>query len=395
MHYRFSKRSGQVSESFIAEMLKYIGDPEMISFSGGFPSPRSFPTEALEKAASAVLREEGEQALQYGPTQGYLPLRQWIAQRYKTRLGLDVDPEHILITTGSQQGLDLMAKIFLDPGDPVVLEFPSYLGAIQSFSLYEPQFHEIRLNEDGLDLEALETCFATHRPKLLYIVPNFQNPTGISYSRENRLALAELAKRYEVLILEDDPYGELRYEGESQRPLKALLPDQTILLGSFSKIISPGMRLGWMVANKDIIDYLSGVKEASDLQASSLDQMIIHRYLTDNDLDTQLDKTRAFYGHQRKVMLQAMKTYFPKEVHTVNSEGGMFFWVTLPNGLSALDLFYKAVEQKVIFVPGDPFYVTARNMNTLRLNYTSADPDRIVEGIRRLALVIREMLAQQ
>lgn len=392
MPYRFARRSHIVTESVFGEIMKYLQDPEIISFSGGFPASRSFPVKALEDAASKVFKEDGVNALQYSATGGYLPLRQWIADRYMKRIGLSVDPANILITTGSQQALDLIAKSFIDPGDDVIVEYPSYLGALQSLAVFEPIFHEVNLNEDGLDLDELKLCLDKYNPKLLYTVPNFQNPTGISYSKENRLKLCDLVKNQDLVIIEDDPYGELRYLGEELPLLKSLLPDQVILMGSFSKIISPGMRLGWVIAHPEIFDKLYNAKEASDLHASTLDQRIIYQYLSDNDLDAHLSRTKTFYAKQRQKMAEAMEIYFPKEVRVAASEGGMFFWVTLPKGISSTDLFFKAVEKKVLYVPGDPFYVSAKNMNTLRLNYTSANPDQIEEGILRLAEVFKEAI---
>lgn len=392
MSHRYARRSQKVSESIFTELIHYLEDPEFISFSGGFPSPNSFPIEALEKASTKVFKEDGANALQYSSTQGYYPLRKWIADRYLSRQNLVVNPEDILITTGSQQALDLISKTFLDPFDHVVVENPSYLGALQSLSMFEPIFHKVELLEDGLDLEELKIVLDTYHPKLLYVVPNFQNPTGISYSQAKREALVQLIQDYDVIVIEDDPYGELRYVGKDKSLLKSLCPQQVLLMGSFSKIISPGMRIGWVVSPQEINTRLFVAKEASDLHASTLDQRIIYQYLIDNNLDDKLSHTKAYYAHQRHLMLEAMKKYFPKEIKVAPSEGGMFFWVTLPKEVLAKTVFKKAIEHKVIFIPGDPFYVDAHNIHTLRLNYTSPKTEELEEGIKRLAAVFKEVL---
>lgn len=392
MNYRFASRSKNIKDSIFTDILQYLQDPEFISFSGGFPAASSFPIEGLKEAAQAVLSEEGPQALQYSATEGYYPLRKWIADRYLKRSQLHVDPDDILITTGSQQALDLIGKTFLDVHDGVVIEYPSYLGAIHSLSMFEPDFYEITLHEDGLDLEELKHVLDTHLPKLIYVVPNFHNPTGISYSKEKRLALVELIKNYDVILVEDDPYGELRYVGEDKALIKALLPTQVILMGSFSKIIAPGLRLGWVVAPKGLNQALFNAKEASDLHASGLDQRIVYHYLSHHDFDAQLDSTKQFYAIQRQAMASAMEKYFPQEVHVASSEGGMFFWVTLPQPCLAKEALDLAIQHKVIFIPGDPFYVDPKEVNTLRLNYTSASLSQIEVGIQKLGLVFNQLI---
>lgn len=392
MSYRFARRSKDIKDSIFTDILQYLEDPEFISFSGGFPSVTSFPISAIEKAAVKVLQNDGAAALQYSSTEGHLPLRKWIAQRYLKRSNLEVDPNDILITTGSQQAIDLISKSFLDPNDHIVVEYPSYLGALQSFSMFEPVIHEVMLQEDGLDVEALQEILEKHDPKLLYVIPNFHNPTGISYSQEKRMALVELIKKHNILLIEDDPYGELRYVGEDKALLKALLPDQVILMGSFSKIISPGIRLGWVVAPKGMMKQLFNAKEASDLHASTLDQRIVTQYLMDNNLDDQLSLTRQNYAQKRAVMKMAMERFFPKEVIVSPSEGGMFFWITLPKHVLAQSALEAAIKEKVIFIPGNPFYVNPFNVHTLRLNYTSPTEEQILIGIERLADVFKALI---
>lgn len=386
MPLRTARRMSKAKKSFVREIFKFLGDPEMISFSGGFPNPASFPIEGIKAAAVKVLDQDGANVLQYSSSEGYLPLRQYIAGRYAKRFNLSVDPSEILIVNGSQQAFDLIAKVFLDPGDAVVIEHPAYLGALQSLSFYEPEFREVKLTETGLDLDELALALKDN-PKLMYVVPNFQNPTGLTYSTENRKAVAELLKKTDTILIEDDPYGELRFKGQDHLPIKTYLDDQTILLGSFSKIVSPGMRMGWIVAKKDILEKLIIAKQASDLHSNYFSQRVIHQYLTDNDLDAHIASIKAMYKAQREQMITSIKHHFDPSITFTEPEGGMFLWVTLPQGVSAMKLFENAVVQKIVYVPGDPFYAIGDNLNTLRLNYTNSTPQEIEEGIRRLAVV--------
>lgn len=394
MAYRFSARSGKVEDSFIVEIFKYLQDKDMISFSGGFPNPASFPVQALKQASVAVFDEDGPLALQYAQTEGHQPLREFISARYKKLYGLDIPANEILITSGSQQALDFIAKSFLDPHDMVLLEEPSYLGAIQTFQSYEADFITVRLKEDGIDLVSLRRKLIQHQPKLIYVIPNYQNPSGVSYSEENRKGFADIVSQFNVVVIEDDPYGELNFTGVKRTHLKALLPDQVCLMGSFSKTISPGLRLGWVCAPKEIHQKLFTSKEASDLHSSHFDQHLITRYLQDNDYDAHIEQIKALYAHKKDTMIDAIARYFPQDVHVYPCEGGMFLWIVLPEGLSSMDLFYEAVKEKVVFVPGDPFYVDKKHVNALRLNFSNASESDITEGIRRLAKVIRCHLKQ-
>jgi 2-aminoadipate transaminase len=381
----------KAKKSFVREIFKFLGDPEMISFSGGFPNPTSFPIEGIKAAAIKVLDSDGANALQYSSSEGYLPLRQYIASRYDKRFGLKIDPSEILIVNGSQQAFDLIAKVFLDVQDTVVIEHPAYLGALQSFSFYEPIFKEVKLTETGLDLDQLADRLKEN-PKLMYVVPNFQNPTGLTYSAENRVAVAELLKKTDTILIEDDPYGELRFKGSDNKPIKSYLDDQTIMLGSFSKIVSPGMRMGWVVAKKDIMDKLIIAKQASDLHSNYFTQRVICQYLLDNDIDQHIQTIKAMYLAQREQMLVSIKKYFDPSITYTEPEGGMFLWVTLPVGISAMKLFENAVVEKIVYVPGDPFYANEDNINTLRLNYTNSTPQEIEEGIQRLAKVFNNAI---
>lgn len=391
MENAFSDRINDVPKSFIREILKITIDPSIISFAGGLPNRQFFPVKALQKAANDVFEEAGDEILQYANSEGYLGLRQFISQRYKERDGLDIPVEDILITTGSQQGLDLLGKTFLNEGDDLIIEEPGYLGAIQAFAMYRPRFHSVPVSEGGMDVERLGTVLDERQPKLLYTVTNFQNPSGISYSDTNRQSVAELIRPTTCLIIQDDPYGDLRFSGERKVSFKRLVPKNTVLLGSFSKIVAPALRLGWLVAPPPIMDKLVIAKQAADLHSDYLAQRILYRYLCDNDIDAHIATIIAQYGKQKEAMIGAIKDFFPAEVHFTNPEGGMFLWVTLPEGISSMQLFAAAIKKKVAFVPGTPFYVDRKDSNTLRLNFSCSDEPTIVEGIKRLGESIREL----
>ncbi len=383
----FADRMTSVHRSFVREILKVTEDPEIISFAGGLPNPKCFPVREVAKAAQKVLDDCGEAVLQYSTTEGYLPLREYIAKRY-ARKGVKIRPEEILITNGSQQGLDLIGKVFLNKGDAVVVERPTYLAAIQSFSLFEPVFRSVPLMDDGIDADALANTLGEGKAKLLYSVPNFQNPTGITYSRKRREEVAEAMSRYSTIFLEDDPYGELRFSGEDVPSMKNFLGDNAVLLGSFSKIVSPGIRLGWITAREDIMEKIIIAKQAADLHSNYLSQRIVHQHLIDNDIDRHIAMIRAVYKRQRDLMIKLMEESFPSEVHFTRPEGGMFLWVTLPEGISSLKLFDKAIKEKVAFVPGQAFFSDGSGSNTMRLNFSNCDEEKITQGIERLAKVI-------
>lgn len=394
MDNMFANRMANAHKSFIREILKVTADPNVISFAGGLPNPQFFPVKDLADAAAKVLAEDGGDALQYSTTEGYLPLRQYIAERYSKKKGLDVEPDEILITNGSQQGLDLIGKVFLNAGDRVVIERPGYLGAIQAFSFYEPVFEPVPLLEDGIDTALLEKVLDEDETKLFHIVVNFQNPSGITYSAQKRLKLAEIFKDRSTILVEDDPYGELRFAGEHLPSMRTYLRDNLITLGSFSKIIAPGLRLGWICATKDVMERIIVAKQASDLHSNYLSQRIVHQYLADYDIDEHIFKIREVYKDQRDLMISSIEKYFPEEVEFTRPEGGMFLWATLPESISALRLFDLAGGENVAFVPGSAFYVDEGGGNTLRLNFSNADGNLIEEGIGRLAKVIKELLAE-
>ncbi len=391
MENAFSDRINDVPKSFIREILKVTIDSSIISFAGGLPNRQFFPVKELQKAANDVFEEAGDQILQYANSEGYIGLRQFISDRYKKRDGLDIGVEDILITTGSQQGLDLLGKTFLNKGDDLIIEEPGYLGAIQAFAMYRPRFHPVPVNEGGMDIAKLAQVLSERKPKLLYTVTNFQNPSGISYSDENRHRVADLIQGTSCLIIQDDPYGDLRFSGERKVSFKRIVPEKTVLLGSFSKTVAPALRLGWLVAPPAIMDKLVIAKQAADLHSDYLAQRILHRYLSDNDIDTHIASIIAQYGKQKEAMISAIKDFFPAGVRYTNPEGGMFLWITLPEGVSSMTLFEAAIKKKVAFVPGTPFYVDRKDTNTLRLNFSCSDEATIVEGIKRLGDSIREL----
>lgn len=388
----FADRMSAVHKSFIREILKVTEDPEIISFAGGLPNPRLFPVQELSEAARKVLDEFGPSALQYSITEGHLPLREYVSRRYAKR-GVKVSPEEILITNGSQQGLDLAGKVFLNKGDEVLVERPTYLAALQSFGMYEPVFNSVTLEEDSPDLGSLEDALKRKAPKIFYTVPNFQNPTGISYSREKRQGVADLLAGQDTFFIEDDPYGELRFKGRDEPSMENFLGYKAILLGSFSKIVSPGVRLGWICAQDEIMEKLIVAKQASDLHSSCLSQRVVYQFLMDNEIDDHISRIREAYGAQRDLMLKVMEESFPEGVKYTKPEGGMFLWVTLPEGFSSLELFHRAINEKVAFVPGQAFFADGSGGNTMRLNFSNSDPERIVEGITRLSKSVKEMMA--
>ncbi|AEG18551.1 aminotransferase-like domain-containing protein [Methanobacterium paludis] len=386
----FASRMSKVPRSFVREILKVTEDPEIISFAGGLPNPNSFPHKEIAEAASKVLKENGKEALQYSTTEGYKPLREWIAERYRSK-GLKVHPDNILITNGSQQGLDLVGKIFVDRDDKILVERPTYLAAIQSFGLYEPNFISVPLVEDGADPSALEDILSSGRIKLFYSIPNFQNPTGTTYSKKRRQEIASILQKYGTILVEDNPYGEIRFMGSDIPPIKCYL-ENSVLLGSFSKIVSPGIRLGWIVADDEVMEKLVIAKQASDLHSNYLAQRIVYRYLMDYDVEEHLKNIKKMYKKQRDLMVAMIKKYFPQNVKFTQPEGGMFLWVTLPQDVSSMELFNIAIKQKVAFVPGEAFYTDDPEKNTLRLNFSNSSNEKIEEGIKRLGNAIKKLI---
>ncbi len=381
----FSDRIANVPKSFIREILALIQNDDIISFAGGLPNPAFFPVEEFRQASNKVLIDCNTDALQYSITEGYLPLREHIAKRYKEKQGLDISPKDILITSGSQQGIDLLAKILINQGDGVLIENPTYLAAIQSFFVYQPEFFPVELENDGPNIEEIEKILETKNIKAFYSIPNFQNPTGVTYSNEKRRKIAELLRKHNVLLLVDDPYGDIRFEGDVPESFKDLYAENTVLMGSFSKTISPGCRLGWIVARPDIYEKLYIAKQASDLHTNYLTQRIVSQFLDDHNLDEHIGKITEFYGKQKDAMLSAIRTYLPDFVESTLPEGGMFIWLTLREDMDAMKLFKAAIEEDVAFVPGEPFFVDNKKKNTMRMNFSNVPEEKIVEGVKRLA----------
>lgn len=376
--------------SFIRNILKVTDTYDVISFAGGLPNPISFPIDELKQSVNDAIDANGAKVFQYSTTQGYLPLRQYIADKYNNKQSnLNYTADDVLITTGSQQALELISKVLLNKGDGVVIEEPGYLGAIQAFTLREPSFYGVTLETEGLNVEQFKDSLKQPNVKMVYTVPNFQNPTGLTYTKERREEVFEAVKDQDVIFIEDDPYGELRFTGEHLPYIAAGKMTNSVVLGSFSKTVTPGMRLGYILTkNHELLNHVETAKQATDLHTNIFGQYILHQYLTMNKYDKHVEKIIALYKTQADAMLAAMEKYFPPYVKYTKPEGGMFVWVTLPEGVNALDKFSEAMEKKVAFVPGNPFYTDRESVNTLRLNYTNATPEIIEEGIKRLAEIL-------
>lgn len=388
----FSDRITDVPQSFIREILKVAADPSVISFAGGLPNRELFPVAALQEATNHVFEFHGQDILQYSNSEGYGELRRYIADRYREKQGLSIAVENILITNGSQQGLDLLGKSLLNEGDDVVIEEPGYLGAIQAFSVYKSTFHPVPVDDGGIDIDRLRAVVNETPPKLIYTVPNFQNPAGISYTTANRRDVADIVAGTNALLIQDDPYADLRYVGREPPSFKSLIPDNTLLLGSFSKTVAPSFRLGWIVAPDALMEKLVIAKQASDLHTNYFSQRIIHRYLMANNLDDHIAKIVRVYDGQRRAMIDSIERWFPEGIRYTRPDGGMFLWVTLRPHMSAMRLFEDAIKEGVAFVPGHPFYIGKDDVNTLRLNFSCVDEESIAAGIERLGMVIKRQI---
>ena len=386
-NWRISERARKLTSSAIREILKVTERPEVISFAGGLPSPATFPVERLRQACERVTRDAPAAAFQYSATEGYLPLREWIAARY-SKDGVAIRPTQVLITTGSQQALDLLGKVLIDPASPVLVETPTYLGALQSFSLYEPRYVQVPTDEQGLLPEGL-TPELTQGARLLYAQPNFQNPTGRRLPVERRRALAAFAQSSPFPVLEDDPYGALNYQGEPLPTMLSMAPDHVVHLGTFSKVLAPGLRIGYIIAPEELHFKLVQAKQATDLHTPSLTQRIVYEVVKDGFLDKHIPTIRELYGNQCKAMLDAMDQHFPKEATWTKPDGGMFIWVELPQHINAMELLDEAIKNKIAFVPGAPFYANEPATNTLRLSFVTVPPDRIRAGIEVLGKLIK------
>lgn len=405
---RYAQRTQRMGRSVIRELLKFTQQPDIISLAGGLPAPETFPIDEIREAACRVLEEHGTRALQYGPTEGYLPLRQFICDRMN-RYGIKAEPNNVFITTGSQQALDLIGKLLINPGDRVLVEEPTYLGALQAWNAYQAEYVSVPGDDHGLCTHLLEDALRVG-PKFMYILPNFQNPGGTTLPLERRLDLVRLSNKYGIPLVEDDPYGALRYEGQHLPPLVALDADyqtesgfnghgfmegNVIYLGTFSKTLAPGLRLGWVVAPVEVIDQLVMAKQGTDLHSSIFDQMLAYEALTTGFLDEHIRHIRQIYKERRDVMLAALARYFPEGCSWTHPEGGLFLWARVPEWIDTAELLQEAIAKKVAYVPGFAFYPDANcGRNTMRLNFSNAQPAQIEEGIRRLGELLKEKISR-
>jgi len=395
---RFSTGIQQSTSSAIRDLLKVTEQPEMISFAGGLPAPECFPTEELTAAAERVLVERPVVALQYGPTEGYKPLREFLTS-HVARLGISVPVEQLLITSGSQQALDLLGKLMIDPGALVAVEEPTYMGALQAWRPYQPRFATLPMDEEGLVVDALERLLqGGERPRFLYLVSSFQNPTGVTLSPERRHRLLEVATEYHLPIVEDDPYGELYYNSARPQPLAALDVElsgalrHVAYLSTFSKLLAPGLRVGWVAAPEELVSKLVQAKQGLDLHTGSLTQAMAYEACRDGLLDRHVPTIRSTYHTRRDTMLEALELHMPKDVKWTRPKGGMFIWLTLPTHIDTTLLLQTSLDQKVAFVPGAAFHANGGGTNTLRLNFSHSTPERITEGVTRLGRAIEALL---
>jgi 2-aminoadipate transaminase len=402
--HRYAYRTAAVKSSTIRELLKLTQRPEVISFAGGLPAPDVFPVARFQQACQRVLDQHGAQALQYSTTEGYLPLRETIAQNLQ-RYGILATHENVLLTSGSQQALDLIAKLLINRGDRVLVEAPTYLGALQAFNVFGPDYVTVPVDGDGLRTDLLEDALRAG-PKFMYILPNFQNPSGVTLSLQRREELVYLSDKYGIPIVEDDPYGQLRYEGQHLPPLVVLDRENlrrddgytlgnVIYLSTFSKTLAPGLRLGWIVAPQEVIAKLVQLKQGADLHTSTFVQMVAYEVARDNFLDEHVKTIRQVYGERRGIMLAALHEFFPEEVTWTAPHGGLFLWVTMPDGTDCNELLNEAIKQNVAFVPGDCFFPKeGEGLRNLRLNFSNARPEQIREGIRRLSLAVKAQIGK-
>jgi 2-aminoadipate transaminase len=388
----YSCSANRMTETIISQILKFMSDPALISFSGGMPAPELFPIPEFQAAAQRVLERDGRKALQYGTTLGDPDLRAAIAENMQAQ-GMGATAENILIVNGSQQALDLLGRLFLDPNDVVLTGNPTYLGALQSWCSYGARYVTLPLDAEGMQLDQLDVMLEAHRPKFVYVLPNFHNPAGVTLEARRREQLSKVTAEQRVMVVEDDPYGELRYEGETPKPIVALGSDHVIYLSTFSKTLSPGLRLGWIIAPQEIIAKLAQIKQVADLHTSPLVQMIALELYQSDFYRPHVQRLCAVYRERRDVMLEAMEEYFPGAVTWEKPEGGLFLWVELPEGADAMDLMHRALEEKVAFVPGQVFYPNSGGENAFRLNFSVSQPDTIREGVKRLGLVLHQALA--
>lgn len=396
MENKFADRTNLVKPSETREILKVTERPEVISFAGGLPAPELFPVEALKNSCNAVLNEEGAASLQYSTTEGYIPLREAINQRMK---GMKINStiDKILITSGSQQAIDLTGRIFINEGDTIICESPTYLAAINAFKSYNPKFVEVVMDDDGMVMEELEKKLKEHpNTKFIYTIPDFQNPTGRTLKLERRKKMIELANQYDVLIVEDNPYGAIRFAGETLPPVKYFDTEgRVIYISTFSKIFTPGLRLGWICADEPFIEKYVAFKQTADLHTDSFAQRITAKYLELYNIEEYINNIKAVYKERCTVMLSCIEEFFPKNLSYSKPEGGLFIWVELPESVDSRELFAECLANNVAFVPGSPFFPNGTENNALRLNYSNMPIEKIREGMKRMGEVLHRKLEKE
>ena len=389
----YAARVHSMRSSAARDLMSTASRPDIISFAGGMPAEESLDDEAFRQAVLNVVKNSSGRAFQYGPTEGFYEVRE-LACRLMRRSGLKVHPDEVLITAGAQQALDLIAKTFIDEGDEIIVEAPSYVGALNAFRVFQPQVISVEIEDDGINVDSLQTTLQSKSvpPKFIYLIPNFQNPAGVTISMEKRKKIAALATDYNVLVIEDNPYGEISFEGKQLPTLRSMC-DNVIYLGSLSKIISPGLRVGWIYAPLPILQKINLAKQGADLCSSSLSQLVALEYLSLIDLDEHLEKIRKLYRERCEAMLQALEEFFPDEARWTKPDGGFFIWVTVDAEIDTGDMLSLALEKKVAYIPGSSFYYGAGGQKSMRLSFSNPKPDQIYDGIERLAGVLKEQIA--
>ena len=388
--FKYSKRVPADGTDAVGAILQAAADPKIISFAGGLPAPELFPVKEMKAAVDKVFEEHGQEAMQYGAAKGVTALREVIQQHVKEKENVDSELDNVLVTTGSEQALDLVGKAFVDPGDTVLVEQPTYLCALDVFRSYGANFASVEMDEDGMKMDALEEALkANPNTKLIYTVPNFQNPTGRTMTEKRRKQLAELAEKYDVYVLEDNPYGEIRFSGQHVPAVKSFdKSGHVFYMSTFSKTIAPGFRLGWLVADKAVVNKLTVLKQSADLHTDNLAQFAVAQFFADNDVDAHVKEISALYGKRKDLMLEGIKKYFPEGVKYTDPEGGMFLWVEVPGVDDTVELFKECLEHDVAFVPGDPFFAGEVQPGAFRLNYSNMKEDQIEVGLKRLGAAL-------
>ncbi|MCH5356718.1 PLP-dependent aminotransferase family protein [Limosilactobacillus reuteri] len=388
--FKYSKRVPADGTDAVGAILQAAADPKIISFAGGLPAPELFPVKEMKAAVDKVFEEHGQEAMQYGAAKGVTALREVIQQHVKEKENVDSELDNVLVTTGSEQALDLVGKAFVDPDDTVLVEQPTYLCALDVFRSYGANFASVEMDEDGMKMDALEEALkANPNTKLIYTVPNFQNPTGRTMTEERRKQLAELAEKYDVYVLEDNPYGEIRFAGQHVPAVKSFdKSGHVFYMSTFSKTLAPGFRLGWLVADKAVVNKLTVLKQSADLHTDNLAQFAVAQFFADNDVDAHVKEISALYGKRKDLMLEGIKKYFPEGVKYTDPEGGMFLWVEVPGVDDTVELFKECLEHDVAFVPGDPFFAGEVQPGAFRLNYSNMKEDQIEVGLKRLGAAL-------